>query len=127
MADERAIAVAESTATLERNVFMACSGVGNKNARTRGVLTGGGAVASSVRNGSSMVPKTPSWSKKEVERVMVSPTLSARYIGFQIVRWSMHVVMQSWCGGVKVGVSSAPSHLEKERAWTWASFGVEPI
>jgi len=73
MADDRAIAAAKSTATLDRHVSMACSGTGNENVWTRGVLVGGGALAFSVRTGRSMVPKTPLWSKKEVGRVIVSP------------------------------------------------------
>ena len=72
MADERVISVNESTATLERHVSMACYGNGNRSVGTRGVLEGGGAVVSSVRTGIRMVPKTPLWSKKEVERVLVS-------------------------------------------------------
>jgi hypothetical protein len=60
MADERVTAAADSTATSERHISMAYSGIGNKNAWTRVVLAGGGAVAFSVRIGRIMVPKTPS-------------------------------------------------------------------
>ena len=67
MADERVIAVGESTATLERHVSIACSGTGNMSVGTRGVFRGRGAVVSSVRTGIRMVPRTPLWSKKEVE------------------------------------------------------------
>jgi len=62
--------VVESTTTLERHVFMSCSGTGNMNVRTRGVLVCGGVVASSVRTGIGMVPMTPVWSKKEKGRVV---------------------------------------------------------
>ena len=93
-AEERAIAVAESTTTLERHVAMACFGTGKKNVWTRSVPAGGGAVAFLVRTGRSMVPKTPLWSKKEVERVIVSPVLSARYRGSPMARWLMHVALQ---------------------------------
>ena len=86
MADERAIDADECTATLERHVSRACSGNGNRNVGTRGVLAGEWAVASSVRTGRSMVPVTPLWSKKEVERVMVSPILSEGCRGSQMVR-----------------------------------------
>ena len=123
MSVERAIAENESTATLGHHVSMACSRTGNMHVGTRGVLAGGRAVASSIRIGRSMVPMTPLWSKKEVERVMVSPIRSERCRGFQMARRSMHVAKQGWCGGVKVRVSS-PFHLIKGRAWTWASFGV---
>ncbi len=73
LADERAIAADESTATLDRHVSKACSGTGNKSVGIRGGLVGGGATASSVRTGKYMVPMTPLWSNTEVERVMVSP------------------------------------------------------
>ena len=85
-AGERATAVDESTATLERHVFMACSGTGNISVGIRGVLGGGGAMASSVRSGICMVPRTPLWSKKEVERVVVSPIFVDSCRGFQKAR-----------------------------------------
>ena len=40
MADARAMAVAESIVTFERHVSMSCSGTGNLNVWTRGVLVG---------------------------------------------------------------------------------------
>jgi hypothetical protein len=126
MADARAVSVAESTATLERHVSMSCSGIGNLNMWTRGVLMGGRALASSVRAGMGRVSKTPLWYKNEVMRVVVLPICSARCLGFHMVRWSMHVAWPGWCGGVKVGVS-APSHLRNGRDWTCASFGVEHV
>jgi len=49
MADARAVAVAESAATLERNVSMFCSGTENLNVWTRGVLVGGGVATSLVK------------------------------------------------------------------------------
>jgi hypothetical protein len=73
MADARAVAVAESTATLERHVSMSCSGTENLNARTQGVVVGGGAVNSPIRTGICMAPKNALWYKKEVVRVVVSP------------------------------------------------------
>ena len=66
MTDAKAVAAAESTATLERHVSMSCSGTRNMNVWTLGVLLGGGAVASSVRTVIRMFPKTPLRSKKEV-------------------------------------------------------------
>ena len=86
MADERVIAVDESIATLERHVSIACSGTGNKSVGTQGVLGGKGAVASSVRTGIRMVPRTLLWSKKEVERVVVSPIYVESCIGSHMVR-----------------------------------------
>ncbi len=86
MADEREIAVDESTATLERHVSMACSGTGNMSVGTRGVLAGGGAMASSVRTGIRMLPRTFLWSKKEVERVVVSPICVESCRGSHMVR-----------------------------------------
>ena len=86
MADNRAIVVYEPTATLELHVSMARSGTGNINVGTRCVLAGGGALASSLRTGRSIVPRTPLWSKKEVERVMMSPIWSERCRGSQMVR-----------------------------------------
>ena len=86
MADERVISVDESTATLERHVSMACSGTGNKSVGTRGVLGCGGALASSVRTGTRMVPRTPLWSKTEVERVVVSPICEESCRRFYMVR-----------------------------------------
>jgi hypothetical protein len=86
MAHETVIAVDESTVTLERHVSMECSGTGNRSVGTRGVLGGGGGVASSVRTGKRMVPRTPVWSKKEVERVGVSPICVESYRGSHIVR-----------------------------------------
>jgi hypothetical protein len=86
MVDERVIAVDASTATLERHDSMACSGTGNKSVGTCGVLGGGGAVASSVRTGIRMVPRTPLWSKKEVERVVVSPIYVESCRGSHMVR-----------------------------------------
>ncbi len=86
MADERVIAMDESTATSERHVSVTCSGTGNKSVGTRGVLGGGGAVASSVRTGIRMVPRTPLWSKKEVERVVVSPICVESRRGSHMVR-----------------------------------------
>ncbi len=59
IADERAIAAALSTATLERHVSMACFGTGGGGVGARGVVADGGTVAFSVRTGRSMVPKTP--------------------------------------------------------------------
>ena len=59
MADFRAVAAAESTATLECHISMSYSGTGTTNVWTRGVLAGGGAVASSVRTGINMFSKTP--------------------------------------------------------------------
>jgi hypothetical protein len=86
MANERAIAADESTATLERHDFITFSGTGNRDVESPGVVTGGGEVASSVRIGRNIVPMTPLWSKKEVERVMVFPILSRRCRGSQMVR-----------------------------------------
>ncbi len=125
MADERAIAVDESIATLRCHDFMACSGTGKRSVGTRGVKGGGGAVASSVRTGRCMIPKTPLWSK-EVERVTVSSFYWRRCHGSQIVRLSMHVATQGRCGGTKVNFSS-PFHLKKGRALKWASFGLGPV
>jgi hypothetical protein len=78
IADKRAMAVDESTATLERHDSMAYSGTGNNCVGTRGVLVGEGAQASSVRTDRCMVPRTPLWSRKEVERVTMSPSWSER-------------------------------------------------
>ena len=86
MTDERAIAVDESTAILERHVSVACSGNGNKSVGTRGVLGGGGAMASSLRIVIYMVPRNPLWSKNEVERVVMSPICVDSCLGSQIVR-----------------------------------------
>ena len=109
MADARAVAVAKATATLERHVSMSCSGAGNLNVWTRGVLVGGEAVASSVRTGMCMVPKSPFWSKNEVARVVIPLLIwSARCLESQMARWSMHIAWLGWYGGVKVGVL-APS------------------
>jgi len=121
-----AVVVADSTTTLERHVSMSFSGTGNMNVWTRGVLAGGGAVASSVRTGTCIVPKTPVWSKKEVVRMVVPPIWPTRCLGSQMVRWSMHVARPGWCGGVKVKVS-APSHIKHGRDWTLASFGVKLV
>jgi hypothetical protein len=73
IADARAVAVDESTATLERHVSKPFSGTGNMNERTQGILVGRGAVTFHVRTGIRMVPKTPLWSKNEAVRVEVSP------------------------------------------------------
>ena len=78
MADAKLVAVAESTATLERQVSISCSEIGNLNVWRRGVLLGGDAVAASVRTGRRMVPKTPFWSRKDVGRVTVPPLWEAR-------------------------------------------------
>jgi hypothetical protein len=86
MADKRAMTADESTATLECHVSMTCSGTRNNSVATRSVLAGGGAVAFSVRTGKCMVPRTPLWSKKEVERVTMSPIRSERCRGSQMVR-----------------------------------------
>jgi hypothetical protein len=86
MADERVIAADESTATLERHISMACSGNGKRSVETRDFLGGGGAAASSVRTGIRMVPITPLWSKKEVERVVVSPICVESCRGSHMVR-----------------------------------------
>jgi hypothetical protein len=86
MAVERAAAGAEATATLERHFSMACSMSWNRRVRTRGVLGDGGTVAVSVRTGRCMVPMAPLWSKKEVERVMVSPICSERLGRSQMTR-----------------------------------------
>ena len=91
MADARAVAGAEFTATLERHISMSCSGTRNLNVWTRGVLVGRGAVACSVWTEIRMVPKTPLWSKNEVLRVVVLPICSARCLGSHMVRWSTHV------------------------------------
>jgi len=114
MADDRVVAVAESTATLERHVSMSCSGTRNLNVWTRGVLMGGGDVASSVRIGMYMVPRTPLWYKNELVRVVVLPIWSVRRLGSHMVRWSMYVAWLGWCGGVKVEVL-AHSHLKNGR------------
>jgi len=114
MADERAIATAGSTATLERHVSMPCSRTGNTNIGTQDGLEGGGAVASSVRTGRSTVPKAPLWYRQTVERVIVSPGWSASYLGSGMVRWSMHKAMHGWCKGVNVGVL-APFHIQNRR------------
>ena len=86
MADARALAAAESTAIVERHVSMPCSGTINLNVRTRGVMLGGGAVASLVRTGICMIPKFPLLFKNEVVRVVVHPIWSARCLGSQMVR-----------------------------------------
>ncbi len=96
MAEAKLVAVAESTATLERQVSISCPGIGNLNVWTRGVLLDGDAVAASVRTGRRMVPKTPLWPRKEVGRVMVPPVWEARCRGSQIVRWSMYVAWSGW-------------------------------
>jgi hypothetical protein len=117
MADARAVAVAESTATLERHAPMSCAGTRDSNVWTRSVVVGGGAVASSVRTEIRMVPKTPLLSENEVVRVVVPPTWSARCFGSQMMRWSMHVAWTGWYIGVMVGVV-APSHFKTRRDWT---------
>jgi hypothetical protein len=66
MVNARAVAVAGSTATLDRHVSVSYSGTGNLNVWTRGVLVSGGVVTSPVRTGICMVPKTPLWYKNEV-------------------------------------------------------------
>jgi hypothetical protein len=86
MTDARVVTEAESTSTLERHVSRACSGTRNLNVWTRGGRGGGGAVSPSVRTGILMCPRTPLWSKKEVARVVVSPTWAVRRPKFQIVR-----------------------------------------
>ena len=86
MADERAIAADESTATSVRHVSMACFGTGNWSIGTRGVFVGGGAVASSVRTGICRVARTSLRSKKEVERVKMSPICSERCLGSRTAR-----------------------------------------
>ena len=83
-------------------------------------------MASSVRIGRSMVHKTPLWSKKKVERVIVFLIWSARCRESQMVRWSMHLAKLGWCGGAKVEFS-VPSHLKNARDCTWASFDVEHV
>jgi len=118
MADARAVAVDESTATLERHVSMPCFGTGNLNVWIRGVLIGGG-MTSRERTGICMVLKTPSWSKNEVVRVVVPQIWWASCPGSQMARWSMHVAWLGWRGGVKAGVTT-PSHLLDGRDWTWA-------
>ncbi len=73
MAAARAVAEAESTATLERHVSMSGSGTGNLNVWTLGGLGGGCVVSASLRIGRRMLPMTPLWSKNEVVRVVVPP------------------------------------------------------
>ena len=113
MTDTRVVAAAESTATLERHVSMSCSGTGNLNVYTRCVLTGGEVEASSIRTGISTVPMTLLSYKNEVGRVLVPPIWSARCLGSQMMRWSMHIAGPGWCGCLKVK-DSAFSHLQKE-------------
>ncbi len=117
MANARAVAVAESTDTLERHVSMSCSGTRNLNVWTRCVLVGGGAVAFSVRTGIRMVPKTPLWSKNAVVKGGGSLYLVSTVLWIpngEVTDARRHVAWPGWCGGVKVGVS-APSHLKNGR------------
>ena len=95
MAEARTVAVAESTATLERQVSVSCSGTGNLNVGTRGVQVSGLAVTPSIKTGIRMVPKTPLWSKNEVMRVVVPLIWSSRCFGSQMVRWSIYVAWSS--------------------------------
>ena len=103
MAADRAVAAAESTATLERHVSMARSGTGNKNVGTRDGLVGGGAVASSESTGRSKVPKTLLWSRKMVERVIVSPIWSA-------------ICRGSHAHGEMVDARSHPGHVRRRES-----------
>ncbi len=86
VADEKATVMDESSATLERRVSMACYGAENMSVWTRGVLGGEGVVTSLVGTGMCMVPKTPLWSKLEVERVVVSPICVESCHGSQMGR-----------------------------------------
>lgn len=86
MANARALAGAESTATLERHVSMSGSGTGNLNVWTLGGMEGGGAVSVLVRTGRRMFPRTLLSSRNEVVRAVVPPTWDASCPGSQIVR-----------------------------------------
>ncbi len=68
------MAVHESTVILDFYSSRVCSGMEYWNVETRGALVGEGVLDSSVRIKTWMVPKTPLWSRKALERVKVSPS-----------------------------------------------------
>ena len=106
--------VSESTDTLDFHSSRVNSGIGYRNTWTLGDLASGGAMATSFKIGSFIVPKTRLLYRKAVEKARVSPTYRDRCRGFQIARRLMHVACVGCLRGVNVGIVG-PVHLVKGR------------